>query len=51
MSPGPMGLSIPKFNADGTLERFKAILVSKGYTQPYEIDYFKSFAPWLNSIQ
>ena len=34
-----------KYKTDGMIEHFKARLVSKWYTQTYEIDYIETFAP------
>lgn len=33
-----------KHKFDGSVERFKAQLVGKGYTQSYDIDYQETFA-------
>ncbi|KAK8574585.1 hypothetical protein V6N12_062275 [Hibiscus sabdariffa] len=34
-----------KYNSDGSLERYKARLVVKGYSQTYGINYLETFAP------
>ncbi|RVW50028.1 Retrovirus-related Pol polyprotein from transposon TNT 1-94 [Vitis vinifera] len=42
-----------KYKADGIVERYKARLVVKGFTQTHDINYTKTFAPVakLNTIQ
>ena len=34
-----------KYKADGSIERYKARLVTKGYIKTYGSDYTKTFAP------
>jgi len=43
----------PKYNADSTLNKLKARLVARGFTQTHGIDYNETFAPVakLNTIR
>uniref|UniRef100_F6I415 Reverse transcriptase Ty1/copia-type domain-containing protein n=1 Tax=Vitis vinifera TaxID=29760 RepID=F6I415_VITVI len=42
-----------KYKSYGSLERYKVRLVTKGYTQTYDIDYHKTFAPMtkMNTVK
>ena len=40
-----MGVQKVKHNLDGSMSRYKARLVTKGYAQTYTIDYEKTFSP------
>ena len=42
-----------KYYLDGLVDRYKARLVAKCYTQTYGLNYFETFSSvaWLNSIR
>ena len=39
-----------KYRSDGTIERYKACLVAKGYTQQESLDFLDTFSPVAKSI-